>query len=44
VSQERTLRDVALGLSVLTEPEGFLRSSGENSRASTASGVPFLKR
>jgi CubicO group peptidase (beta-lactamase class C family) len=29
VSQERTLRDVALGLSVLTEPEGFLRSSAE---------------
>jgi hypothetical protein len=28
-SRERTLRDVSLGLSVLTDAEGFLRSSAE---------------
>ena len=40
-SQERTLRDVALDLSVLTEPEGFLRSSDQlNYRV----GVSRLKR
>jgi len=40
-SQERTLRDLALDLSVLTEPEGFRRSSDQlNYRV----GVLRLKR